>query len=143
GVLPALVTGFTLAFARALGEYGSVVFISGNLPFKTEIATLLIMTKLEQYDYAGATAIASVMLVASFVLLLSINALQAWARRRGNAPLQEPDTTSAVLLTITVAVIAVPLNTLFGIAAAWAIARFHFRGKRMLVTLIDLPFAVS
>jgi sulfate/thiosulfate transport system permease protein len=88
GVLPALVTGFTLAFARALGEYGSVVFISGNLPFKTEIATLLIMTKLEQYDYAGATAIASVMLVASFVLLLAINGLQAWARRRGNAPLQ-------------------------------------------------------
>ena len=88
GVLPALVTGFTLAFARALGEYGSVVFISGNLPFKTEIATLLIMTKLEQYDYAGATAIASVMLVVSFVLLLAINALQAWARRRGNAPLQ-------------------------------------------------------
>jgi sulfate/thiosulfate transport system permease protein len=88
GVLPALVTGFTLAFARALGEYGSVVFISGNLPFKTEIATLLIMTKLEQYDYAGATAIASVMLVTSFVLLLAINGLQAWARRRGNAPLQ-------------------------------------------------------
>ena len=88
GVLPALVTGFTLAFARALGEYGSVVFISGNLPFKTEIATLLIMTKLEQYDYAGATAIASVMLVVSFVLLLAINVLQAWARRRGNAPLQ-------------------------------------------------------
>jgi len=88
GVLPALVTGFTLAFARALGEYGSVVFISGNLPFKTEIATLLIMTKLEQYDYAGATAIASVMLVVSFALLLVINVLQAWARRRGNAPLQ-------------------------------------------------------
>jgi sulfate/thiosulfate transport system permease protein len=88
GVVPALVTGFTLAFARALGEYGSVVFISGNLPFKTEIATLLIMTKLEQYDYAGATAIASVMLVVSFVLLLAINALQAWARRRGTAPLQ-------------------------------------------------------
>jgi sulfate/thiosulfate transport system permease protein len=88
GVLPALVTGFTLAFARALGEYGSVVFISGNLPFKTEITTLLIMTKLEQYDYAGATAIASVMLVISFALLLAINGLQAWARRRGNAPLQ-------------------------------------------------------
>jgi sulfate/thiosulfate transport system permease protein len=88
GVLPALVTGFTLAFARALGEYGSVVFISGNLPFKTEIATLLIMTKLEQYDYAGATAIASVMLVVSFVLLLGINGLQAWARRRSTAPLQ-------------------------------------------------------
>ena len=87
GVLPALVTGFTLAFARALGEYGSVVFISGNLAFKTEIATLLIMTKLEQYDYAGATAIASVMLVVSFALLLAINGLQAWARRGGTAPL--------------------------------------------------------
>jgi sulfate transport system permease protein len=80
-VMPALLTGFTLAFARALGEYGSVVFISGNLPLKTEIATLLIMTKLEQYDYAGATAIASVLLVTSFVLLLTINLLQAWARR--------------------------------------------------------------
>jgi sulfate transport system permease protein len=86
GVLPALVTGFTLAFARALGEYGSVVFISGNLPFKTEIATLLIMTKLEQYAYAGATAIASVMLVISFALLLAINALQAWAAKRAGQP---------------------------------------------------------
>lgn len=84
-VLPALLTGFTLAFARALGEYGSVVFISGNLPFRTEITTLLIMTKLEQYDYAGATAIASVLLVASFALLLTINLLQAWARR-GDVP---------------------------------------------------------
>jgi sulfate transport system permease protein len=81
-VLPALLTGFALAFARALGEYGSVIFISGNLPLKTEVTTLLIMTKLEQYDYAGATAIASVMLVASFVLLLCINLLQAWTRRR-------------------------------------------------------------
>jgi sulfate/thiosulfate transport system permease protein len=89
GVLPALLTGFALAFARALGEYGSVVFISGNLPGKTEIATLLIMTKLEQYDYAGATAVASVLLVLSFTLLLAINALQSWARRRGAAPLAE------------------------------------------------------
>ena len=79
-LLPALLTGFALAFARALGEYGSVVFISGNMPMKTEIAPLLIVTKLEQYDYAGATAIAAVMLVASFVLLLAINALQGWAR---------------------------------------------------------------
>ncbi len=71
-----LLTGFALSFARALGEYGSVVFISGNMPFKTEIVPLLIITKLEQYDYAGATAIASVMLVASFVLLLIINLLQ-------------------------------------------------------------------
>jgi len=80
-VLPAALTGFSLAFARALGEYGSVVFISGNLPMKTEIATLLIMAKLEQYDYAGATALAAVMLLLSFALLVSINLLQAWARR--------------------------------------------------------------
>ncbi len=75
-LLPAVLTGFTLAFARAIGEYGSVVFISGNMPLKTEIAPLLIMTKLEQFDYAGATAIASVMLGASFLLLLVINFLQ-------------------------------------------------------------------
>jgi sulfate transport system permease protein len=75
---PALLTGFAMAFARALGEYGSVVFISGNMPLKTEIAPLLIMTKLEQYDYAGATAIAVVMLVISFLILLVINLLQRW-----------------------------------------------------------------
>jgi sulfate/thiosulfate transport system permease protein len=80
---PALLTGFALAFARAVGEYGSVVFISGNMPMKTEIAPLLIMTKLEQFDYAGATAIAVVMLLASFLLLLAINLLQWWGRRRG------------------------------------------------------------
>jgi sulfate transport system permease protein len=79
---PAWMTGFALAFARALGEYGSVVFISGNLPMKTEIVPLLIMTKLEQYDYAGATAIAVVMLAASFGLLWIINALQWWSGRR-------------------------------------------------------------
>lgn len=78
-LLPALLTGFALAFARALGEYGSVVFISGNMPMKTEIAPLLIITKLEQYDYRGATAIAVVMLIASFVLLLVINLLQKWS----------------------------------------------------------------
>lgn len=81
-VMPALLTGFALAFARALGEYGSVVFIAGNLPMVSEITPLLIITKLEQYDYAGATAIAVVMLLAAFVLLLLINLLQAWARRR-------------------------------------------------------------
>ncbi|MFP3388080.1 sulfate ABC transporter permease subunit CysT [Brevibacillus sp. SIMBA_040] len=75
-LLPAVITGFALAFARALGEYGSVVFISGNMPLKTEIVPLLIMTKLEQFDYAGATAIATVMLVASFIMLLIINYLQ-------------------------------------------------------------------
>jgi sulfate transport system permease protein len=81
-LVPALLTGFTLAFARGVGEYGSVVFISGNMPMRTEIAPLLIITKLEQYDYAGATAIAMVMLLASFVLLLAINLLQAWGARR-------------------------------------------------------------
>lgn len=79
---PSLLTGFALSFARALGEYGSVVFISGNMPMKTEITPLLIITKLEQYDYAGATAIAVVMLVASFALLLLINLLQKWSQQR-------------------------------------------------------------
>jgi sulfate/thiosulfate transport system permease protein len=83
-VAPALLTGFALAFARAIGEYGSVVFISGNMPMKTEIVPLLIITKLEQYDYAGATAVAVVMLIASFLLLLTINLLQ-WAARRRTA----------------------------------------------------------
>ena len=79
---PALLTGFSLAFARALGEYGSVIFIAGNLPLVSEITPLLIITKLEQYDYAGATAIAVVMLTSAFVLLLAINALQGWTRAR-------------------------------------------------------------
>nr|WP_083991276.1 sulfate ABC transporter permease subunit CysT [Alkalihalobacillus pseudalcaliphilus] len=81
-VIPALLSGFALAFARALGEYGSVVFISGNMPMRTEITPLLIMTKLEQFDYVGATAIAAVMLVFSFVMLLIINAIQWWSQRR-------------------------------------------------------------
>jgi sulfate transport system permease protein len=81
-VMPALLTGFALAFARALGEYGSVIFIAGNMPMVSEITPLLIITKLEQYDYAGATAIAVVMLVSAFVMLLVINLLQAWARKR-------------------------------------------------------------
>lgn len=86
-ILPALLTGFALSFARALGEYGSVVFISGNMPMRTEVTSLLIITKLEEYDYAGATAIAAVMLAASFVLLLCINVLQWWStyRHRGVA----------------------------------------------------------
>jgi sulfate transport system permease protein len=83
GLLPAVLTGFALAFARAVGEYGSVVFISGNMPLKTEITSLLIITKLEQYDYAGATAIAVVMLLASFLILLAINGLQWWVGAAG------------------------------------------------------------
>lgn len=81
-VVPALLTGFALAFARATGEYGSVIFIAGNMPMVSEITPLFIITKLEQYDYTGATAIAVVMLLVSFVLLLAINLLQAWARKR-------------------------------------------------------------
>jgi sulfate transport system permease protein len=81
-LLPALLTGFALTFARAVGEYGSVVFISGNMPFRTEITSLLIMSKLEQYDYAGAAALGAVMLVFSFILLLIINLLQYWSSKR-------------------------------------------------------------
>lgn len=80
--IPPLITGFALAFARGIGEYGSVVFISGNMPMRTEITSLLIVTKLEQYDYAGATAIAVVMLCASFMLLFMINMVQWWSARR-------------------------------------------------------------
>jgi sulfate transport system permease protein len=82
-ILPALATGFALAFARGAGEYGSVIFIAGNLPYVSEIAPLLIITKLEEYDYVGATAIAVVMLVLSFIILLLLNALQVWQRYRG------------------------------------------------------------
>lgn len=80
-LLPSLLTGFSLAFARGIGEYGSVIFIAGNMPMKTEIAPLMIMTKLEQFDYAGATAIAAVMLVVSFLCLIIINLLQKWSRK--------------------------------------------------------------
>ncbi|MEY2804401.1 MAG: Sulfate transport system permease protein CysT [Pseudomonadota bacterium] len=85
-IIPALLTGFAMAFARAVGEYGSVIFIAGNMPMVSEITPLIIIGKLEQYDYAGATAVALVMLVFSFILLLIINALQAWQRQRSGAP---------------------------------------------------------
>jgi sulfate transport system permease protein len=81
-LMPAVLTGFTLAFARAIGEYGSVVFISGNLPMKTEVLPLLIMSKLEQFDYGGATAIGVLMLAISFVLLYGVNSIQKWSARR-------------------------------------------------------------
>jgi sulfate/thiosulfate transport system permease protein len=90
-ILPAAITGFSMAFARAVGEYGSVIFIAGNMPMRTEITPLLIITKLQEYDYAGATAIAVAMLVASFALLLPINLLQSWTSRR-----QERDSLSEV-----------------------------------------------
>jgi sulfate transport system permease protein len=85
-IAPALLTGFAMAFARAIGEYGSVIFIAGNMPMVSEITPLIIISKLEQYDYAGATAVAVVMLGISFALLLLINALQAWQRRLAGAP---------------------------------------------------------
>jgi len=81
-LLPALLTGFVLALARAVGEYGSVIFIAGNIPYRTEIAPLLIVIRLEEFDYSGATAIATIMLVISFAMFLTINLIQAWARRR-------------------------------------------------------------
>ncbi|WP_436624789.1 sulfate ABC transporter permease subunit CysT [Sorangium sp. So ce136] len=89
---PSILTGFAMSFARAFGEYGSVVFISGNMPLKTEITPLVIMTKLEQYDYAGATALAMLMLLCSFVLLFLINRLQAWsgARMSSRSPVEAP-----------------------------------------------------
>jgi sulfate transport system permease protein len=80
-IAPALLTGFALAFARSVGEYGSVIFIAGNLPYVSEIAPLLIIIKLEEFDYAGATAIGAIMLAISFLLLLVINLLQAWSRQ--------------------------------------------------------------
>ena len=85
-IAPALLTGFAMAFARAVGEYGSVVFIAGNMPMISEITPLIILIKLEQFDYAGASAVAVVLLVVSFVMLLAINALQAWQRRLTGAP---------------------------------------------------------
>ncbi|MFO6419413.1 sulfate ABC transporter permease subunit CysT [Hylemonella sp. W303a] len=84
-ILPALLTGFAMAFARAVGEYGSVIFIAGNMPMISEITPLIIISKLEQYDYAGATAVALVMLLISFMMLLVINGLQAWQRKRSGA----------------------------------------------------------
>ncbi len=200
-LVPPLLTGFTLAFARALGEYGSIVFISGNLPMKTEIAPLLIVTKLEQYDEAGATAIAVVLLLASFALVFAVNALQRWTRRlvgasamgasRGFRPaptlaerpavrsgliaaavgflalfvflplvsvfaqalhkgpaaylaaITEPNALAAIRLTLLTAALVVPLHLVFGLLTAWLVAKFRFRGKGLLVTLVDLPFAVS
>ena len=194
-LLPALLTGFSLAFARGLGEYGSVIFIAGNLPFKTEIAPLLITIRLEEYDYNGAVAIAALLLAASFVCLLAINAIPAlfahgsamltpqprdplqspaWLRwalialavvlmallvvlplamvlgaafAKGIgvwfAALVEPDARAALKLTLLTAAIVIPLNAFFGVLTAWAVTRFEFRGKRVLLALIDLPFAVS
>ena len=200
-ILPPLLTGFALAFARALGEYGSIVFISGNMPMRTEIAPLLIVTKLEQYDVAGATAIALVLLLASFALIFAVNVLQRWTRllagasamaasrgfrraptleerpavrrlltagavfllglfvlvplasvfaqalRKGPAAyltaIAEPHALAAIRLTLLTAAIVVPFHLVLGLVTAWLVAKFRFRGRGLLVSLVDLPFAVS
>ena len=201
-LVPAIVTGFALSLARALGEYGSVVFVSGNMPFRTEIAPVLIVSRLEEFAYAEATAIAVVLLGISFSMLVIINLLERWASHLCKADLprataehsapagrQDPawvrigltlaavgivgllivipvvhvfyqalaggpaaywnnlfgdrDTRAAVLLTLTVVPVAVVANVVFGIAAAWCIARFRFPGRTILLSLIDVPFSVS
>lgn len=227
---PAL-TGFTLAFARSIGEYGSVIFISSNMPFTTEIAPVLIVSRLEEFAYREASAIAVVLLGVSFLLLILINLLERWSQpgstprpirellaigfrvvtwvtwpierleklvigseledRRRASPIlgqlirftprimilatmlivgililipltnvfvqawnrglatywhnltADPDTRHAIMLTLIVAPLAVAMNTVFGIAAAYTIARFRFPGRTLLTTLIDLPFSVS
>ncbi len=193
---PALTAGFALAFARAVGEYGSVIFIAGNLPFRSEIAPLLIVGKLESYDYAGAATLGLAMLLGAGAALLLLNLAQFAAARRGRgvaearasrpaarpggaglavigaaaawllvlvaaplasvfvealrkgvpaaaAALATPDTLSAIRLTLLLAAVVTPLNTAFGLAAAWAIGKFEFRGKGALTTLLDLPLSVS
>jgi sulfate ABC transporter permease protein CysW/sulfate ABC transporter permease protein CysT len=229
-LVPPAITGFTLAFARAIGEYGSVIFISSNMPFETEIAPFLIVSRLEEFAYREASAIAVLLLGVSFVLLVVINLTERWSQpgaaprwlRRllskaialliqpfdwlinqfGSSPpsgptkpqlivtdspwllwvprlligltlviisvlvliplvnvfvqafsngvgayfrylFSNPDTRHAVFLTLIIAPLAVAMNTIFGIAAAYTIARFRFPGRTILTTLIDLPFSVS
>lgn len=150
-LLPSILTAFSLSLARGLGEFGSIYFIAGNLPFKTEIAPLLIIMKLEQYDYEGATAIGLVMLALSFVmflllflpLILIFHYAFAGGVRVVLAALRDPDSLAAIRLTLMTAAIVVPINTLFGIIMAWSIAKFEFRGKTALITILDIPFAIS
>ncbi len=227
-LIPPTLTGFTLAFARAIGEYGSVIFISSNMPMKTEIAPMLIVARLEEYAYREAAAIAVMLLFASFSLLIVINLIERFSQPGGapklwhrlSAPMvrlsrqvgrivfsskiantqphiqtrsqassfarravpimlvgwsilivgvlvvvpllsvfaqafqkgvgtyisnivSDPDTRHAIGLTLIVAPLAVAMNTVFGVAAAYTIARFRFPGRTILITLIDLPFSVS
>ncbi len=205
-VLPAAMTGFVLAFARAVGEYGSVIFIAGNVPAVSEIAPLLIVIRLEQFDYAGAALVGVMMLLLSsssssgstscrpssgggsamsdatlsgafsgslprsrpvrregalaralligaalsflalfLALPLAIVFIEAFTRGWSAywAGLSDPDSLAAIQLTLLVAAIAVPINIVIGVAGAWAIAKHNFRGKSLLISLVDLPFSVS
>lgn len=199
---PAILAGFGLAFARGIGEYGSVVFIAGNIPFKTQIAPLLIMTKLEQYKYSDATAIALVLLVISFILMFAINTVQIYMQRfsqgadsgsRITKVVEQKDkdshswvkvllivlgvafmlimlvlplilvissalkegwetyikavldeyTIKALQLTLLATVVAVLVNTIFGVVASYLLSKYSFRGRQILATLIDIPFSIS
>ena len=197
---PALLAGFAAALARGVGEYGSVIFIAGNMPMISEIAPLLIVIRLEQLDYAGAAALGLIMLLVSFAILLLLNLLQkrmgvtdamsqsqavpsvlpaATRERPGTrvvltgftivllvillllplavvftealshglgavgVALTDPDSLASIQLTLLVAAVSVPLNTVCGLAAAWCIGRFQFRGRSLLLTLIELPLSVS
>ncbi len=201
-LFPSILAGFGLAFARGIGEYGSVVFIAGNIPLKTQIAPLLIYSKLQQYKYEDATAIALVLLIISFVLMLIINGLQLYMQRFASAgdnmsgirkvveiepsekrfggrqvlifigvlflvvmlivplaliiiyalrdgwasyveALIDAETIHALKLTLIATVIAVAVNTIFGVAAAILLTKYVFPGRQVLATLIDLPFSIS
>jgi sulfate/thiosulfate transport system permease protein len=202
-IAPALLAGGTLAFVRSLGEFGAIVFISGNMPFRTEVASLLMFIRLNEFDYGAAAALATVVMGFSVLILAASNFLQArMLRRRGDRSgtrrlpfrngskivlphhnkasgfmivgvsvmlvlfllgplvsifhyalrdglpdffvyLRDPHTLAALRLSLLAAFVAVVLNTIFGVAAAWAVARFEFPGRKSLVSLIELPLSLS
>jgi sulfate ABC transporter permease protein CysT/sulfate ABC transporter permease protein CysW len=202
-IAPALLAGGTLAFVRSLGEFGAIVFISGNMPFRTEVASLLMFIRLDEFDYGAAAALASVVMAFSLLILAASNFLQArMLRRRGGRTgtrrlpfrngssslskhqtkssviliagvsvvlvlflcgplasifhyalrdgfqaflgyLRDPSTLAALRLSLLAAFVAVVLNTIFGVAAAWATVRFDFPGRKFLVSLIELPLSLS
>lgn len=196
---PALIAGVALSFTRSLGEFGAVIFIAGNIAWKTEVTSLMIFVRLQEFDYPAASAIASVILAASLILLFGINTLQSrfwsacgralmanisqlrprrepvnWGKwsliglgvvisafilvvpmasifaiafSKGIMPvlqnLVDPDMRNAIWLTLLIAVITVPVNLVFGTLLAWLVTRFTFPGRQLMLTLLDIPFAVS
>src|SRR5205807_714839 len=146
-LIPALLTGFALAFARAVGEYGSVIFIAGNLPNVSEIAPIAPGNPKTEPGPIRFVIIALAVTFLSVFVVLPLVVVFAQAFSKGVmayfAALAEPEALSAIWLTLLVAAISVTLNLVFGVIAAWAIAKFDFTGKTFLITLIDLPFSVS
>jgi len=165
---PALVAGVALSFTRSLGEFGAVIFIAGNIAWKTEVTSLMIFVRLQEFDYPAASAIASVilgasgaprinwgkwfligtgMLVSAFILLVPMIYIFVQAFSKGLMPvlqnLADPDMLHAIWLTVLIALIAVPVNLVFGVLLAWLVTRFNFPGRQLLLTLLDIPFAVS